>query len=33
MRMLFASRPMVELTIRKFVADDRAIRLVEGTRL
>jgi 2-polyprenyl-6-methoxyphenol hydroxylase-like FAD-dependent oxidoreductase len=33
MRMLFASRPMVELTIREFVASDPSIALIEGARV
>ncbi|MEB4209724.1 FAD-dependent oxidoreductase [Mycobacterium sp. 94-17] len=33
MRMYFASRPMVELTIRAFVDADPAITLVEGARV
>lgn len=33
MRMFFASRPMIELTIRDFVQADRGIELVEGARV
>ena len=33
MRMYFASRPMVELTIREFVGQDPGITLVQGARV
>lgn len=33
MRMFFASRPMIELTIREFVRDADGIELVEGARV